>query len=124
MAIYKGFSTYNRSKRFTLTDFECVKQDIYNYFNIRPGEKLMRPQVGSKIWEFLFEPFSNDTRDAIVEEANRVCRADPRVKLENVEVLTYENGISLRLDLSYLTANLAETIYLDFDKERQRMLVR
>ena len=44
MAIYKGFSTYNRSKRFTLTDFECVKQDIYNYFNIRPGEKLMRPQ--------------------------------------------------------------------------------
>ena len=51
MAItYKGFSTNNRSKKFRVTDFELVKQDLINHFNIRKGEKLMNPNFGTIIW--------------------------------------------------------------------------
>jgi len=43
MARYNGFSTYNRSKHFRLTDFDLVRQDLMNHFNTRKGEKLMNP---------------------------------------------------------------------------------
>ena len=51
--LYKGFSTYNRSKRFTVTDLDLIKQDIFNHFNIKKGEKLMQPAFGTTIWDTL-----------------------------------------------------------------------
>ena len=50
MAItYKGFSTVGRNQKFRLTDFDLVKQDLINHFNIRKGEKLMNPNFGTVI---------------------------------------------------------------------------
>ena len=68
MAIrYKGFSTIDQTKKFRLTDFELVKQDLLNHFSIRKGEKLMNPNFGSIIWNMLFEPLTADVKSTIVE---------------------------------------------------------
>ena len=45
MATYTGFSTYNRLRKFRLTDFDLVRQDLFNHFSIRRGEKLMNPKL-------------------------------------------------------------------------------
>ena len=51
---YKGFSTQAGNRNFRLTDFNLIKQDILNHFNIRKGEKLMRPNFGTLIPYTLF----------------------------------------------------------------------
>lgn len=120
--IYKGFSTYNRSKRFSVGDFELIKQDIFNHFNIRRGEKLMRPEFGTAIWDLLFEPFSQDIRDLVTDEVLVVCSYDPRVTVENVTVDEYDHGVNIRIDLVYKTTNQTATLYLQFDRDNQRVL--
>lgn len=121
--IYKGFSTFNRRKRFGVSDFELVKQDIYNHFNMRRGEKLMRPEFGTQIWDMLYEPFTSDINQMIREEIRNICAYDPRVKVENMTVDEYEHGITVRLDLLYVTTNQTANLLLQFERDNQRVIL-
>lgn len=117
MTIYKGFSTYNRSKRFTVTDFDLIKQDLFNQFNIRRGEKLMNPGYGSIIWDLMFEPLDDGLKESLIEEAQRIVGSDPRVLLEQVGIEQYDHGIMLVMTVNMVTENLADQLIIDFNKD-------
>jgi phage baseplate assembly protein W len=121
--VYKGFSTFNRDKKFRVIDFELVKQNLYNHFNIRKGEKLMQPNFGSNIWNMLFEPLTEETRQIIVDDVRAVAGYDPRVNVSNVLVTQFDHGIQLVVELSYIPNNQLETLVLNFDN-RSRSLTR
>lgn len=121
--VYKGFSTYNRDKKFRVTDFELVKQNLYNHFNIRKGEKLMQPNFGSTIWNMLFEPLTEEIRQIIVDDVRTVVAYDPRVNVSNVFVTQFDHGIQLVVELSYVPNNQLETLILNFDS-RSKSLTR
>jgi phage baseplate assembly protein W len=120
---YKGFSTHNRYKKFRVTNLELVKQNIFNHFNIRKGEKLMQPNFGSLIWNMLFEPLTEETRQMIVGDVQTVVSYDPRVRVQNVAVTQFEYGIQLVVELSYLTDNQVDRLVLDFEN-KSRTLTR
>lgn len=117
MSTYKGFSTYNRSKKFRLTDFELVKQDLINHFNIRKGEKLMNPDFGTVIWDTLFNPLDQDTVNIIQQDVRRIIAYDPRLAATNVLVTQYDRGIQIQLDLTYIPNNQTGTIQFRFDQQ-------
>lgn len=121
MTIYKGFSTYNRSKRFTVTDFDLVKQDIFNHFNIKKGEKLMQPGFGTSLWDIMFDPMDDNLRQTITDEIKAVCRNDPRVTVNRIAVTTYDHGVQVVLNLTYRTQNLVDNMILKFDQASQKM---
>jgi phage baseplate assembly protein W len=121
--VYKGFSTFNRDKKFRVIDFELVKQNLYNHFNIRKGEKLMQPNFGSNIWNMLFEPLTEETRQIIVDDVRAVAGYDPRVNVSNVLVTQFDHGIQLVVELAYIPNNQLETLVLNFDN-RSRSLTR
>lgn len=123
MTYYRGFSTVGNSKNFRLTDFELVKQDLLNRFNIRKGEKLMRPEEGTEIWDLLFEPLDNTTRDRITADVQRQVAADPRIGVKNLTVTEYESGIQMEIDLIYVEGNQRENLRIKFDRE-SRSLIR
>ena len=79
MTTYKGFSTYNRMRKFTLVDFDLIKQDLFKHFSIRKGEKLMNPKFGTIIWGLLFEPMSPDIRDLVSRDVKEIIDYDPRI---------------------------------------------
>jgi phage baseplate assembly protein W len=116
MALYNGFSTYNRSKHFRITDFELVKQDLINHFNIRKGEKLMNPDYGTVIWDTLFDPLDDDTKNIIVQDVKRIIGSDPRVGAQNVIVTQFEHGIQIEIDLIYISTNQRNLLSLTFDR--------
>lgn len=117
MATYLGFSTYNRLRRFKLTDFELVRQDLFNHFQIRKGEKLMNPDFGTIIWNVIYEPFTEALRDMIVDDIKRVVGYDPRLAVENIIITEFTNGIFLELELRYLLTNETSTLSLQFDRD-------
>lgn len=118
MAQFKGFSTYNRSKKFRITDFELVKQDLTNHFNIRKGEKLMNPDFGTVIWDSIFEPLSDDVRNLIVQDVKKVIANDPRVSAQNVIVTQFDRGIQIEIDLIYISTNQRGPLVLNFDQSQ------
>ena len=115
--LYKGFSTFNRTKRFSVGDYEIVKQDLFNHFNIRKGEKLMNPNFGTMIWDMIFEPFTSEIKEAITEEVRLICSHDPRLVLEQVVVDEYEHGINLSIAVRFLATNEIDKMTLAFNRE-------
>jgi phage baseplate assembly protein W len=117
MAIYKGFSTVGRSKHFRLVDFELVKQDLTNYFNIRKGEKLMNPEFGTIIWDMIFEPLNENTKATIMSDVKRIISYDPRLAAQDVIVTEYDRGIQIEIDLIYIQSNQTSRLQLQFDQQ-------
>jgi phage baseplate assembly protein W len=121
MAIYKGFSTQGQTKKFRATDAALIKQDLINHFNIRKGEKLMNPNFGTIIWGMLFEPMTNDLKNAIVTDITDIINYDPRVNVNNVTVNEMEHGLQIILDLTYINNNQSDALLMNFNKQTQKI---
>ena len=113
--IYKGFSTLAPSRNFRLTDFDLIKQDIINHFNIRKGEKLMRPNFGTIIWNVLHEPFTDDLKSVIATDIKAIASYDPRVSFDNIIVTEYDQGIQIELQLRYVPTNQVNLMMMNFN---------
>lgn len=117
MPTYYGHSTYNRVKKFKLTDFELARQDLFNHFHIRKGEKLMNPNFGTIIWDLLFEPFTLNVRDAITADIKAIVAYDPRLSPIAVDVSDYGHGIMVEIELMYVPTNQVAALSVRFDRD-------
>ena len=115
--IYKGFSTIGQTGKFRLTDFDLVKQDIINNFQIRKGEKLMNPDFGTIIWNVIHEPLTEDLKAVIISDIKTIAAYDPRVSIDNVVVTEFSQGIQVELQLRYVQTNQVNVMELQFDNE-------
>lgn len=120
--LYRGFSTQNKSKKFRLTDFDLVKQDLINHFHIRKGEKLMNPDFGTIIWNTLFEPLTEEVRQVIIDDVRKIVNYDPRLAVDNVTLDEYDQGLQIEIDLRYVTTDQRNVLRLRFDRESQTMM--
>ena len=123
MTTYSGFSTFNRTRNFKLTDFELVKQDLINHFYIRKGEKLMNPNFGSIIWNLLFDPFTTSVKDTIIDDIKTIVNYDPRLSVDELSVTEYRHGIQIILNLRYVITNQLAVMTLNFDRDSKRLSV-
>lgn len=125
MAMYNGFSTLDSTKKYKLTDFDLVKRDLQNHFAIRRGEKLMNPEFGTIIWDMLFEPMSDETKNIIVQDVKKIIANDPRIAAKNVLVTQFDRGIQIEIELIYISTNQVGTIIAKFDQAntKQPLLV-
>jgi phage baseplate assembly protein W len=120
--MYRGFSSVNvTSENFRLYDFELIKQDIINHFNIRQGERLMNPQFGCIIWALIFEPLTEQVKDIVLQNINTIINYDPRVQAENVVVTAYDTGLQIQCILKYLPYNIQQNLQLKFDQKNGLM---
>ena len=118
MAImYRGFSTVGRDRKFRLTDFELVKQDLINHFYIRKGEKLMNPNFGTIIWNVVHEPLTEDLKSVIVSDIKAIASYDPRISVDNVVITEYDQGIQVELQLRYVQTNQTNLLNLQFNNQ-------
>lgn len=114
---YKGFSTVDpESNSNVLYDIALIKQDILNHFHIRQGEKLSDPEFGTIVWDVLFEPLTDSLKNVIVSNVSKIVNYDPRVKVNQITVDSYENGILVECELVYLPYSIVEKMRLKFDE--------
>ena len=115
---FSGFSTQNATnKKYTLYNVDLVKQDLLNQFFTRKGERVMLPNFGTIIWDMLFEPLNDSNKQAIIDDATRIVKSDPRVTLTKVNVFEVDYGITLILDLLYAPQNMTTTLSVNFDTQ-------
>jgi len=121
MSTYRGFSTLQNYKTYTLTDFELAQQDLINYFSIKKGEKLMQPNFGSDIWATLFEPLDDTTQAIITSDINKIVNYDPRLAVTQINVTQQNNGFLIQMNINYVPTDQTATIILNFDRNRQTL---
>ena len=120
MATFIGFSTIDQPKKFTLLDFELIKRDLLNAFNIQQGQLVGRPGYGTLLWAYLFENQTQDTERAIMNEVQRVAGGDPRISIQRVEMFPQQNGILIQIELSVVPGQDAQLLSVFFDQQTRR----
>ena len=120
MTTFIGFNTIGQSKKFTLTDFELVKRDLANAFNILQGEKPGLPGYGTTIWSYVFENQTEQTEQAILTEVQRVVGGDPRLYVTAATVYPQQNGILIELQVQVVGSTTSERLSIFFDQETRR----
>jgi phage baseplate assembly protein W len=114
---YKGFSTVAGVKSNQLYDIDLIKQDLINHFYTRKGERVMNPNFGSIIWDMLYEPLDAANKDEIVEDCKVIIAKDPRVELQDLNVMEYESGLRINIGINILPYNKTATMLLNFERE-------
>ena len=120
MQTFIGLNTINQVKKFTLTDFPLIKQDLLNAFNIRQGELPGRPDYGTILWNFVFENQVEELQNNIVNEVQRVAGGDPRVFISDIQVFPQDNGMLIQLELTINPTTDAERLSIFFDITSRR----
>ena len=115
---YRGMSTISdTSSMLKLYDLALIKQDLINHFHIRYGEKLENPDFGTIIWDVLYDPLTDSLKEAIVKNVTDIVNYDPRISVNRIIVDTFENGIQIECDLTYLPYSISETLQFKFDRD-------
>ena len=113
---FKGFSSRADKKNFKLYDFEVAKQDLINRLSIRKGERVENPEFGTIIYDAIFEPFTEQLKDAIVEDVTANLNADPRIATEEILVTEADKGIAIQATITYVPLNITEKLRFNFDE--------
>lgn len=115
---YRGLSTVNEENpSYVLYDISLIKQDLLNHFHIRQGEKLENPEFGCIIWDILFEPLTELMKDLIVKNVTDIVNYDPRISVDRIVVDSYESGIQIECELTFLDYNISESMRFQFDEK-------
>ena len=119
MTTFVGFNTINQNKKFTLVDFDLIKVDLLNAFNIRQGELVGRPGYGTVIWNYLFENQNQETQQAIYREIQRVCAGDPRIYISGIQMFPQENGLLVQVGLAVVPSTNAQLLSIFFNQQQR-----
>jgi phage baseplate assembly protein W len=116
MATFIGFNTINQYKKFTAVDFNLIKIDLLNAFNIRQGQLVGRPGYGTTLWNNVFENQTQETLASVYNEIQRVCSQDPRVYVSSLQVFPQQNGLLIQLALTTVAGQDAKLLSIFFDQ--------
>lgn len=79
-----------------------VRQSILIILDTEPGERVMRPDFGCGLRQFLMEPNTPATRAAIAGEIEAALRAwEQRIAVETVDVTTTGDPSTVLVSISY-----------------------
>lgn len=73
-------------------DIDAVKNSLNNLFTTTPGEKILNPEFGLDLRQYLFLPATKDVAKNIRDEIYvQIARFEPRVKVSNIYITILED---------------------------------
>tara|TARA_Y100000401_G_C8319059_1_gene224160 strand:- start:580 stop:1062 length:483 start_codon:yes stop_codon:yes gene_type:complete len=84
-------------------DEEAIFNSIHNIFNTKKGQKILSPEFGLDLEQFLFENITKENAtligNKIVEE---LPRFEPRVRVENVNIISRPDDNEYKITMSVI----------------------
>lgn len=112
---FTGFSTVERLQApYSLTNIDLVKRDLLNHFATPLGSRVMLPEFGTRIHDYLFDPFDDYTRNSIMEDVVRVIQTEPRVELVSLDVFKDEHSLNILITLLFKPEAVTQDLYVTF----------
>jgi phage baseplate assembly protein W len=82
-----GLNAVNTSDILVDIDIQAIQNSIRNIFTTKKGQKILNPDFGSCLDQYLFTPISKANAKAIGNDIlNSVSLYEPRIKINNVIV--------------------------------------
>ena len=95
-----------------LYDEDAIYQSVKNVFNTIPGQKILNPEFGLDLRQYLFESVSENTGTLIGEAIQRLPLYEPRVIVNEVNIVgrPSQNEYFIELSITIPTLNNKDQI--------------
>ena len=118
MAKFMGISTVDKVRApYTLTGSALIKRDLLNEFYTRRGERVMRPNYGSLIWDLLMDPSTPELEQAVRDDIKNILSRDPRVEHIKTSLYVLDNSLRAEIDIKFLPLGNVEQLYLAYTRD-------
>jgi phage baseplate assembly protein W len=101
--IGSGLNSVESTDILVDNDILAIKNSIRNIFNTKKGEKILAPEFGSSLEQYLFEPITEIYGRIIAEDIlNSIEKFEPRIEVQKINVITkpdenmYDIGVSYK----------------------------
>lgn len=95
-----------------------VNDSIQMVLMTAPGERVMRPDFGCRIWDQLFEPINANTMGLMaVSVREALSRWEPRIELDDVRVEpdpSIQGAVKIEIDYRIKTTNDRRNLVFPF----------
>lgn len=92
---------FNQGKSLWINGSDSVRDVLWNILLTSPGERLMRPEFGAGLRQFIHQPNNQTTRRLIADQALKaISRWEPRISVLDLRVDTSSeslNQVTLRI---------------------------
>ena len=105
----------NIGRKYRTLTQDTVLQDFLNSLNITQGQLPGRPEYGTTLWTFIFEPNNFDVKTQLETEIKRMAGLDPRILLNTVNAYPQGNGILIEIEMAVKMFNEPIQLSLFFD---------
>lgn len=94
-----------------VTGADDIDQAIQIILETMPGERVMRPQFGCRVWELVFAPDNASTRALLVYYVEQALAFwEPRIAVERVDIESQEqSGGALQVHIHYTIKDTHDT---------------
>ena len=94
-------------------DINAVKNSIANILSTKKSEKILSPEFGLRLEDYLFEPITDTTATAIATDiTNAITNFEPRVQIVNLQVVPYPDQYLFQINLALRIPTLKQTLSL------------
>jgi len=112
---FVGFNTVNQpNPPYSLTNIDLVKRDILNQFATPKGSRIMLPAFGTRIYEMLFDPFDEYTKNTIIDDAIQVIQSEPRVDLVSIDAYQEDQALNIIIVLLFKPESITDNMFVTF----------
>ena len=112
---YKGFTTKVAGNK--LYDIQIAKQDLLNHIMTKKGERVMAPEFGSIVWDYLFDPLTPAIEKIIKDDIDSIIKEDVRFQPITISIIEQDNGFMLVCNVLYIPEDLTDQLIVEFDRQ-------
>ena len=85
-----------------ITGAEEIDAAIRMILSTIPGERVMRPEFGCRMWSLIFAPLTAGTLGQIEQYVREALdRWEPRIDVDRVEALADQESAEVKIELDY-----------------------
>ena len=95
-----GF-TRSPSNDLSISEYDAVVSSMLNILTTRKGDRILSPNFGSRIHNFLFSDLTNENGDMLIEEITTSLTQEPRIKLNNILVFVDKQNSEFVIDIFF-----------------------
>jgi hypothetical protein len=113
-----GFKVVNTKDIQADYDIIAIRNSIYNIFTTRPGEKILSPDFGCSLDQFLFQPLSEVRAQILGNKIlENITKFEPRIIVNKILINTnyMEYTYEINVDYQILDSGLVDNLQMNFN---------
>ena len=98
--VYSDINVTNLNDK-KIVDRNAIRQSIYNMLHWRMGERVLFPDFGNPLYNYLFETINSSTVEQMEGAIRRMFKYEPRVSIDKIDIKNFSDEHCITLSVNY-----------------------